>query len=67
MATVKVKPLPDGTSMRGSWQVTKSGARQSKHRLKRAAMDAAYRVAESGDDLWIIKADGVVQEKRTVR
>jgi hypothetical protein len=67
MATVKVKPLPDGTSLRGNWQVTKSGARQSKHRKKSAAERKAYRVADSGDDLWIIRADGTVQDKRTVR
>jgi len=67
MATVKVKPLPDGTSLRGSWQVTKSGGRVSKHRKKSAATRRAYREADAGDTLYIIRADGTVQDVRTVR
>jgi len=67
MATVKVKPLPDGTSMRGNWQVVKSGARQSKHRKKSAATDKAYRVAGPGDKMVIIRKDGTIQDQRTVR
>lgn len=67
MKTVKVKPLPDGTSLRGSWQVTKSGARQSKHRKKSAAKRKAKRVASSGDKLVIMRKNGTVQDQRTVR
>jgi hypothetical protein len=67
MATVKVKPLPDGTSMRGNWQVTKSGARQSKHRKKSAAIDKAYRTSNPGDELKIMRLNGTVQDVRTVR
>lgn len=67
MATVKVKPLPDGTTLRGNWQVTKSGRRVSKHRKKRAAQRRAYREASSGDTLYIIRADGTVQDVRTVQ
>ncbi len=67
MATVKVKPLPDGTSLRGSWQVTKSGSRVSKHRKKSAAERMAYRKAKSGDKLVIMRKDGTIQDQRTVR
>jgi len=67
MATVKVKPLPDGTSMRGSWQVVKSGRRVSKHLKKSAAERKAYREASTGDKMVIIRADGTVQDQREVR
>lgn len=66
MATVKVKPLPDGTSLRGSWQVVKSGARQSIHRKKSAAKRAAYREASSGDKMILIRTDGTIQDQRRV-
>jgi len=67
MASVKVKPLPDGTSLRGSWQVTVSGSRVSKHRKKSAAKRRAKREASSGDTLTITRLDGTIQDKRAVR
>ena len=67
MATVKVKPLPDGTSMRGNWQVVKSGARVSKHTKKSAAKRRAYREASEGDKMIIIRLDGTIQDQRRVR
>jgi len=66
MAKVSVKPLPDGTSMRGSWQVQVSGRRVSKHRKKTAAKRRAQREANSGDTLVITRTDGTIQDKRTV-
>jgi len=67
MASVKVMPLPDGTSLRGSWQVKKSGRRVSKHRKKSAAKRRAKREAMSGDKLFIYRKNGTQQDVRTVR
>lgn len=67
MAKLTVKPLPDGTSMRGNWQVKKSGARKSKHRKKSAAVDRAYSYASTGDRIEIRRLNGSVQDVRTVR
>lgn len=65
MATLKVKPLPDGTSMRGNWQYVKSGARQSTHRKKSAALRKAKREASAGDKLVIMRLDGTIQDQRS--
>jgi len=66
MVTVKVKPLPDGTSMRGNWQVVKSGRRVSKHTKKSAAKRRAYREASAGDKMVIMRLNGTVQDQRRV-
>jgi len=67
MATLRVQPLPDGVSMRGSWQVKKSGRRVSTHTKKSAAKRRAKRKANSGDNLYIHGVNGGVQRERTVR
>lgn len=65
--TVTVSPLPDGTSMRGNWQVKVSGSRVSKHRKKAAAKRRAKSEAKDGDTLKIKRLDGTTQDVRTVR
>lgn len=67
MATIKVLPLPDTTSMRGSWQVKKSGRRVSSHRKKSAAKRKAKQKASSGDTLQIRRSNGTIQSTTTVR
>lgn len=67
MATYRVQPLPDGTSLRGNWQLKKSGKRVSKHLKQSAAIDKAYRKASEGDTLIIHKTDGEVRDERTVQ
>lgn len=67
MTKYTVKPLPDGTSMRGNWQVQQSGRRKSKHRKKSAALRRAYDYASGGDRIEIRRLNGSVQEQRTVR
>ena len=67
MATIRVQPLPDGTSMRGNWQVKKSGRRVSKHLKKSAAKRRARREAMDGDELVIHRTNGSIQDRVTVR
>lgn len=67
MAKFTVKPLPDGTSMRGNWQLKRSGRRVTKHRKKSAAIQKAYRKASSGDTLEIKRLNGTTQDVRTIR
>lgn len=60
MTTYKV--LPSGNQ----WRVQKgSGSVVSNHRKKRPAVNKATSAAGSGDEVWIHRADGTIQEKRT--
>lgn len=65
--TVTVAPLPDGTNMRGNWQVKVSGGRVSRHTKKSAAKRNAKKEANSGDTLKIKRLNGETQDVRTVR
>lgn len=65
--TIKVLPLPDGTSLRGNWQVQVSGARKSKHTSKGAAKRKARRYASEGDRLVIYRKDGTIQSDVTIQ
>lgn len=67
MATVRVQPLPDGTSMRGSWQVKVSGRRVSTHVKKSAANRRANREASPGDTVYVHRTNGTVQDVKTAR
>lgn len=67
MATVAVRPLPDGVSQRSNWQVVKSGRRKSTHTKKSAAKRKAKQLASAGDSLKIHRQNGQVQDVRTVR
>ena len=60
MATYRVTPLPDGTDLRGSWQVQKNGQRISKHLKKSAAKRRAMREAGSNDSIVVHRTDGTV-------
>lgn len=64
MATYRVVPLPDGTTLRGSWQVKKDGQRISKHRLKRAAERKARSEAGPNDRVEVHGTDGRIQGTR---
>lgn len=66
MATIRVQPLPDGVSMRGNWQVKKSGGRVSTHVKKSAAKRRARQEASDGDTLYIHGVGGQVLDERTV-
>jgi len=66
MATYTVLPLPDSTSMRGSWQVKKGNMRVSKHRKKSAAKRRAKREASMGDTIRIHRLNGTIQNTKTV-
>ncbi|OYR87594.1 hypothetical protein DJ71_05405 [Halorubrum sp. E3] len=60
MTTYKV--LPSGNQ----WRVqTGSGSVVSNHRKKRPAVNSARSEASSGDEIWIHRSDGTIQEKRT--
>jgi len=67
MATIRVIPLPDGTDMRGNWQVQVGGQRVSRHLKQSAATDKAYTEADPGDTLFIHRTDGTVRDERTIR
>jgi len=60
MATIRVTPLPDGESLRGSWQVQKNGRQVSIHRKKTAAKRAARSKADRMDSLVFHRKDGTV-------
>jgi len=67
MATIRVIPIEDDASLRGSWQVTKNGRPLSpNHRKKSAARRHAKREASPGDTLEIRRLSGTVQERKTV-
>lgn len=59
--TISVKPLPNGDG----WQVQVSGARESTHRTKKAAMNAGKRIMRASDTLKVFKSNGSLQ--RTVK
>jgi len=66
MATYSVLPLPDSTSMRGSWQVKKGNRRVSKHRKKSAAKRRAKREASMGDTIRIHRSNGTIQNTKSM-
>lgn len=60
MATYRVIPLPDGTSVRGNWQVQKNGSRVSNHTKKSAAKRKAKQEAGPNDSVVVHRLDGTV-------
>jgi len=58
MKTYHVRPLPDGVSQRGNWQVQKNRERVSTHTEKRAAENEARRQATQGDRIVLHRVDG---------
>jgi len=67
MATYEVRPLPDGESLRGNWQVRRGMDRVSMHTKKSAAKREARRKASDGAVLKVHRVDGTVQSNQTVR
>lgn len=65
MATIRVNRsgMDDG---RRKWKVEKSGAVKSYHRTKDAARRKARMMARDGDNLYVHRADGTVQNEYTV-
>lgn len=61
MTTYRVMPLPDGTDLRGSWQVKKGGRQISTHRKKSAAKRKAQRKAGEMDNVIVHRLNGTVQ------
>lgn len=60
---IAVRPLKDGVSQRGSWQVAISGRRESTHTHKSAAKRTARNKAKPGDIIQIHRKDGTIQSK----
>lgn len=58
MKTYHVRPLPDGVSQRGNWQVQKNRERVSTHTKKRAAENEARRRASEGDRIVLHRVNG---------
>lgn len=65
--TVKVLPRDDGVDFQQSWKTTVDGKPEGSHTTKRAAENAARRVANVGDTLVIYRQDGTVQSRSTVQ
>lgn len=58
-----VKVLPNG----GKWRVKQDGVTRSNHRKKQRAKSSAKRVASSGEQIVIYRANGTIQNRRRKR
>jgi len=63
----KVLPRKDGVDFQGSWMVKRSDGKEVPATTKKAALNKARRMGDSGDELTIYRTDGTIQEQKTMQ